>query len=58
MPIRRAIQRDEIAIRDWWDRIWPQLLRQASRGRRVLVFVDESGFYLLPGLVRTMPPRS
>jgi transposase len=57
VPIRRAIQRDEIAIRDWRDRIWSELRRQASRERRVLVFVDESGFYLLPGLVRTYAPE-
>ena len=57
VPIRRAIQRDEIAIRDWRDRLWPELLRQASRERRVLVLVDESGFYLLPGLVRTYAPQ-
>jgi len=29
--------------------VWPELCRQASRERRTLVCVDESGFYLLPG---------
>jgi transposase len=58
MPIRRAIQRDEEAIRRWRDEVWPELRRRARRERRVLVFEDESGFYLLPGLVRTYAPEA
>ena len=58
VPIRRAIQRDEEAIRRWRDEVWPDLLRRARRERRVLVFEDESGFYLLPGLVRTYAPQA
>jgi transposase len=58
MPIKRAIQRDEPAIRRWRDEVWPRLLRQAREERRVLVFEDESGFYLLPGLVRTYAPKA
>jgi transposase len=58
IPIRRAIQRDEDAIRRWRDEVWPGLRRQASRERRVLVFEDESGFYLLPGLVKTYAPEA
>jgi transposase len=58
VPIRRAIQRDEQAIRLWRDEVWPNLLRRARRERRVLVFTDESGFYLLPGLVRTYAPEA
>jgi transposase len=57
MPIKRAIQRDEEAILRWRAKVWPELLKQASKERRVLVFEDESGFYLLPGLVRTYSPR-
>ena len=56
MPIRRAIQRDEQAIRDWRIEVWPELRRRAKRERRVLVFEDESGFYLLPGVVKTYAP--
>ena len=33
------------------------LKEKARRERRVLVFVDESGFYLLPGVVKTYGPR-
>ena len=32
-------------------------LRHAHRERRGLVFVDESGFYLLPGVVKTYGPQ-
>jgi len=58
MPIKRAIQRDEPAIRRWREEAWPRLLRQARKERRVLVFEDESGFYLLPGLVKTYAPKA
>jgi len=55
-PIRRAIQRDEEAIERWRNEIWPELRKRARRERRVLVFVDEAGFYLLPGVVKTYAP--
>jgi transposase len=58
VPITRAIQRDEEAIARWRDESWPTLKRQARRERRELVFVDESGFYLLPGVVKTYAPRA
>src|SRR3954470_18224074 len=58
VPIRRALQRNEEAIRRWRDEVWPDLQRRARRERRVLVFEDESGFYLLPGVVRTYAPRA
>ncbi len=58
VPLRRAIQRDEDAIRRWRVEVWPDLQRRARRERRVLVFEDESGFYLLPGLVRTYAPEA
>ena len=56
LPITRAVQRDEQAIQDWRDRVWPLLKKQARRERRTLLFTDESGFYLLPGIVRTYAP--
>ena len=58
VPITRAIQRDEEAIARWRAESWPTLKRQAHRERRELVFVDESGFYLLPGVVKTYAPRA
>jgi transposase len=57
MPIRRASQRDEEAIECWRAERWPQLLVEAKNERRMLVFVDEAGFYLLPSVVRTYAPR-
>ncbi len=53
VPITRAIQRDEGAIQRWREHEWPQLKRIATRQGRTLVFVDEAGFYLLPGVVKT-----
>jgi transposase len=57
VPITRAIQRDEEAIARWRVGPWPALKEKARRERRELVFVDESGFYLLPGVVKTYGPR-
>jgi transposase len=57
VPVRRAIQRDEKAIARWRVEVWPELLERAKRERRVLVFEDESGFYLLPGVVQTYAPE-
>jgi transposase len=56
-PIKRAIQRDEDAIRRWREGTWPELRRRARREHRALVFEDESGFYLLPGVVKTYAPE-
>jgi len=58
VPIRRAFHRDEEANRRWWDEVWPELQQWARRKRRVLVIEDESGFYLLPGVVRTYAPET
>ena len=32
LPITRAIQRDEEAVRRWRDAVWPDLRRRARRG--------------------------
>ena len=58
VPIIRAIQRDEEAIERWRVEAWPVLKEKARRQRRTVVFVDESGFYLLPGAVKTSAPRA
>jgi transposase len=58
VPITRAIQRDEGAIARWRVGSWPAAKEKARRERRKLVFVDESGFYLLPGVVKTYAPRA
>jgi transposase len=57
LPIVRASQRDEAAIALWRSEVWPELKKQARLERRSLVFIDESGFYLLPAKVRSYAPR-
>ena len=57
VPITRAIQRDEAAIERWRVESWPALKERTQDERRKLVFVDESGFYLLPGVVMTYGPK-
>jgi transposase len=57
IPLTRAIQRDEAAIERWRTEAWPKIRRQAQKEGRTLVFIDESGFYLLPGVVRTYAPK-
>src|SRR5512135_2990659 len=57
VPSTRAIQRDEEVIWRWRVESWPALKEKARRERRTLVFVDESGFYLLPGVVKTYAPK-
>lgn len=57
IPITRAVQRDEVAIERWRVEVWPELRRKAASERRTLVFIDESGFYLLPGKVKTYGPK-
>jgi transposase len=54
--LARASQRDEIKIAQRREEVWPELLKQARRERRIIVFIDEAGFYLLPGVVRTYAP--
>jgi transposase len=57
VPIARAVQRDEEAIERWQREVWPGLRRRARRQGRAVILVDEAGFYLLPGVVRTYGPR-
>lgn len=57
IPITRAIQRNEEEIERWRVQTWPKLRSRARKERRTLVFTDESGFYLLPCVVRTYGPR-
>jgi transposase len=57
VPLTRALPRDEAVIEDWRVNVWPALRRHARRQRRTVVFLDESGFYLLPGVVRTYAPQ-
>lgn len=55
-PTIRASQRDEIAIRNWREQMWPEVKHRARLERRELIFIDESGYYLLPFSARTYAP--
>ena len=55
-PMERAAQRDEAEIDRWRTRTWLEIQKRAVLERRLLVFVDESGFYLLPAILRTYAP--
>lgn len=55
-PVERAAQRNEAEIHRWRTRTWYEIQKRAVLERRLLVFVDESGFYLLPALLRTYAP--
>ena len=55
-PMERAAQRNEAEIHRWRTRTWFEIQKQAVLERRLLVFVDESGFYLLPAILRTYAP--
>jgi transposase len=56
-PERRATQRDEKAIAHWKRYIWPQIKKKADDLGAYLVFLDESGFLLIPNVKRTWAPR-
>lgn len=55
-PIEKAVQRNEAEIARWRDKTWFEIRKRAALERRVLVFVDESGFYLLPAILKTYAP--
>jgi hypothetical protein len=52
-PQRRAEQRDEEAIDNWKQKKWPSLKKGALKEGRTIVFCEQSGFYMLPMVVRT-----
>jgi transposase len=56
-PEKRAREADREAIAQWKSQRWPQLVAQAEQERRVIVFVDESGFSQRPARKRTWAPR-
>lgn len=57
VPVVEAIQADPVAIGHWRAEVWPEVKERAKKARRTLVFIDESGFYLLPQVVRTYAPK-
>jgi transposase len=57
VPLVKAIQADPVAIEHWRVEVWPEVKQRAQKEHRTLVFIDESGFYLLPEVVRTYAPK-
>jgi transposase len=55
IPIEWGAQRDEAVIKQWRLQGWPQLKKRRT-SKAGPSCVDESGFYLLPGRVRTYAP--
>ncbi|MDR0274447.1 MAG: IS630 family transposase [Burkholderiaceae bacterium] len=56
-PEKRAIERDEDAVRRWKCGTWPSLKKKPRREQRLIVFVDESGLSERPTRVRTWAPK-
>jgi len=56
-PERRASQRDEKAIAHWKRYIWPKIRKKADDLGAYLIFLDESGFLLIPNVKRTWAPK-
>lgn len=56
-PQRRARERDEDEIARWAREEFPRIAAQARGRGAYLVFLDESGFWLTPGVRRTLAPR-
>ncbi|MFY9329459.1 MAG: IS630 family transposase [Georgfuchsia sp.] len=56
-PEKRAIERNEDAVRTWKHSTWPRLKKKAQREGRLIVFVDESGISERPTRVRTWAPK-
>jgi len=56
-PARRARERDEAAIQRWVKHTWPRVKKNAQKLKAKLVFLDESGFSLLPTACKTWAPQ-
>lgn len=56
-PQTKARERDEAAIVHW-KRYWWSHIKNAQRRGAPLVFLDESGFLLIPSIRRTWAPRA
>jgi transposase len=56
-PQRRARERDDTEIEFWRRFVFPRILRAAQQRGAHLVFLDESGFFLLAAVRRTWGPQ-
>jgi transposase len=55
-PARRARERDEEGIQRWRREAFPGIARATFARGAHLIFLDESGFFLTPGVRRTWAP--
>ncbi|MCZ7583796.1 MAG: IS630 family transposase [Deltaproteobacteria bacterium] len=56
-PDRRAKERDNAAIERWTREEWPRVKKNAEDLGAHLVFIDESGFCLIPPVRKTWAPK-
>lgn len=52
-PLRRAYERDPLAVQEWLEVRYPQLQQRAKRLGAKIFFLDEAGFQSDPPLART-----
>ena len=52
-PLRRAYERDPLAVEGWLKDVYPSLRRKARKNGAVIFFLDEAGFDSEPRLGRT-----
>src|SRR5579863_4382239 len=56
-PARQVAKRDETEIARWKSEEFPRIEQQTKERGAHLVFVDESGFMMMPTIRRTFAPR-
>lgn len=52
-PLRRAYERDPVAVHEWVGKTYPKLRRRAKANGASIFFLDEAGFSSEPNLGRT-----
>lgn len=55
-PVIRPSQRNERMVSTWVTQEWPAILKNAREEGRIIIFVDESGFYMSPTVAKTWSP--
>jgi transposase len=55
-PIRRDYRQNPQSVTQWQEEILPELKKTAAEETRVVLYIDESAFYLLPQLRQTWAP--
>jgi transposase len=56
-PAKRAMQRDETAVRQWKSKPLAGAQKKAAREGRIIIFIDESGISERPHRVSTWAPK-